>query len=184
MSDFGESCKRDQLCEPVSKICSVSLGQKQSKCQRWQRCFAKNKQTSKKGKYLKLCYILVSNAALKIRESDRDSHKGAKVPLDRNAYTNAFSALNKFCSNELICKRRAAKNKLTVPLCRRTRIGSPLSLCVGCSASSLPEGCFPNHINEGAMLQPALRRHGLYSRSGPIYTVPILIWQPWSRNRK
>lgn len=32
--------------------------------------------------------------------------------------------------------------------------GSPLSLCVGCSASSLPEGCFPNHINERAMLQP------------------------------
>lgn len=61
---------------------------------------------------------------------------------------------------------------------------SPLSLCVGCSASSPPEGCFPNHINEGAMLQPPLRRHGLYSGSSPIYTVPILIWQPWSRNRK
>lgn len=60
----------------------------------------------------------------------------------------------------------------------------PLSLGVGCSASSLPEGCFPNHINEGAMLQPVLQSRRLCSRSSPIYTVPILIWQPWSRNRK
>lgn len=28
----------------------------------------------------------------------------------------------------------------------------PVSLSVGCSASLLPEGCFPNHINEGAIL--------------------------------
>lgn len=41
----------------------------------------------------------------------------------------------------------------------------PRSLCVGCSASSLPEGCFPNHINEGAMLRPALPRRRLYSRA-------------------
>lgn len=39
------------------------------------------------------------------------------------------------------------------------------SLCVGCSASSLPEGCFPNHINEGAMLGPAMPRRCLYSRA-------------------
>lgn len=51
----------------------------------------------------------------------------------------------------------------------------PLSLGVGCSASSLPEGCFPNHINEAAMLQPVLRSRRLCSRSSPIYTVPILI---------
>lgn len=41
----------------------------------------------------------------------------------------------------------------------------PPSLCVGCSASSLPEGWFPNHINEGAMLRPALPRRRLYSRA-------------------
>lgn len=105
---------------------STSCWEKERKCLRWQRTFCKKelheeekktfKQKKKNSKRLKLrlFYISVSNAALKIYHKiiDRQlqpKRGGGGVSLDRVAYTNVFSALNKFRSNELICKRRATE---------------------------------------------------------------------------